>query len=142
MTLPELDAKLVDLRLRATELNTQIAAKPKSQTAGLKQDYAALALEIAYTKNARGRLALQTKADTASIAACVSPKYKVANLLFPATKRVQYFVTDLTPIELLTMLSDVYEDDKPSLVSLFNITEEEMKDIPKSWLELEPGDSV
>lgn len=137
MTLPEIDAKLAALRLLATELNTEIASQPKSQTLDAKKQYAATALEIAQLKNQRHEL-VASKSPITSMTGVVAPKLRVANLLFPKSQRAQYFATDLTCLDLLTMLEDVYEDDKPILASIYVIPEDEIKDVPPSWYELEP----
>lgn len=130
---------LAHKKAEAAQLNADMTNPhfDKEQRREKKQAYMRVSAEIANLKLERQVFISQNPAPAAPAKKqCV----RIANLLFPGG-RVQYFASELTVVELMTTLSDVFKDEMPAVVSCYSVLEEEeIRKIPAEWYELVSND--
>ena len=140
MDLKSVEARLVELRTKAANLNSQLCSDSfgsLEEKKSAKKEYMSVSAEIAAARLQKHNLILtaKNKPNDGSEGDPVV-RIKLASLYFPKEQRAQYLATELDFLDLLVMLTEVFEDSVPVVSCFFSVPASNVADIPPGWYDL------
>lgn len=134
MDLQTITQEISSLKTKAAKLNAEISSSPTKEIKKARvAEYMHTSANIAELKQQAATMKAKqevTRGDKRK------DSVKLATLLFPTDKKVQYFATTAGIVDLMVLLREVFEEGIPAVTSYYSVPPDQEASIPEEWYEL------